>query len=478
MERHSLKHNYFFYFIFMSVFFFYACTTVTSRCHLQCDDNLINEAIAITNEIIIISDNQEHEIFGTAQQINSKLADKIVDVASRPVQQELFSKQLFRKVIQKENKPIIHLGDFLDISCRLEFENFISIMKESPVPWALTIGNHDGFFVGNYSDGKYFTNWAGLCDGGRYYQNQHHRQRSECLYGSNKNNMAINIFNKATVIKKYIEALSEKQVPELKGYIEKDDHQDLKMTKEKNVNWRSENPSDFFYKLYGEISECYPQWDIGSCKFYNSFLLQEIRLPSSNDNSPEVHVIILDTTHYSKPFSLNTSIWKAKQAGTYGEIQTSQKKKVEEWLVENANKKIITILAGHHPFDDMSKKTREMFRVFINIPSAAGLYFSGHTHKGGWYKHDLDQNNILYELNVGSMSDWPTQYRTLQLYSNPANNNIIAESFYKKVSLNNVDELCGFKCNKGWFPSSKKQHSIINQETTVTFDYYKSFVIF
>ncbi len=218
----------------------------------------------ITAPVILISDTQENEFLAEAHKLQGEGADRVVtEVAKRTAQQDLFIKDVFLTILKKhEDKPIIHLGDFLNISCETEFERVKKVLKQAKSPWVLAIGNHDGYFMGNYSkkakgEITVLNLWKSACDHGRKYDNPEEGR-----------------FDKDKLIEAYLKLLAdEQQLPELKEKIK---------NKKKGKPFELELDHPFYYKI-----ACYIMGEgtdrIGD-NFFGSYLLQQVILPKSTNS--------------------------------------------------------------------------------------------------------------------------------------------------------------------------------------------------
>ena len=116
--------------------------------------------------VLLVADSHVHHLYGEPYWLRSELTEKLVPVAVRPVQLDLFGHDLLRWTLQHRASriPTIHLGDALDVSCARELDRFLQTMALTGQPWVLAPGNHDGYFSGVVGrDGG----WAGACkDGG------------------------------------------------------------------------------------------------------------------------------------------------------------------------------------------------------------------------------------------------------------------------------------------------------------------------
>jgi 3',5'-cyclic AMP phosphodiesterase CpdA len=421
----------------------------------------------ITAPVILISDTQENEFLAEPLKMQGEGADRVVtEVAKRTVQQDLFIKDVFLTILKKhEDKPIIHLGDFLNISCKTEFEQVEKVLKQAKSPWVLAIGNHDGYFMGNYSkkaEGKntVLNLWKSACDHGRKYDNPEK-----------------NRFDKDELIEAYLNLLAdEQQLPKLKEKIMKNKQKEKPKGKPFELD-NKELDHPFYYKI-----ACYIMGKgtdrIGD-NFFGSYLLQQVILPKSTNSklSSPVHLIILDTSQYDKPFSFMA----LKPAGKKGQIlenqivnyaggnkfkkdhrykEYSQWNILMKWIDDNHKKGIKTLLAGHHPIKEMQNDFLKKLVKLRKEDKILNLYLSGHTHSGGFYQ-SVDKN--FYELNIGSLNDFPIHYRNLSIIKkSPELFGVYSEYFPLKIS--SVNDVLGISCKCEWFPETDQPHSVYVQE--------------
>ena len=116
--------------------------------------------------MILIADNQLHNLYADPVPImRSGLADKVVEVAIRPGQLDLYGPEALALVVENEDskQSIIHLGDACDFSCKGEFIRFLSIMRLAKQGWMMTPGNHDGYFWGNEQRASDDPLWIAAC---------------------------------------------------------------------------------------------------------------------------------------------------------------------------------------------------------------------------------------------------------------------------------------------------------------------------
>lgn len=87
-------------------------------------------------EVLIISDNQINNLYGNPiNALRNGIIDKVIPVAIRPVQQDLFCSDLLQRVVEAygAHTPVIHLGDAANTPCVCEHDSFFDIMKKQSV---------------------------------------------------------------------------------------------------------------------------------------------------------------------------------------------------------------------------------------------------------------------------------------------------------------------------------------------------------
>ncbi|UCD29661.1 MAG: metallophosphoesterase, partial [Planctomycetota bacterium] len=284
----------------------------------------------------------------------------------------LYGQDMLRWVLELYGSrlPIIHLGDACNMACSGEFEEFLEIMSAATKPWVMAPGNHDAYLFGNmhFNLGE----WSAACRG------------------------AGEPMTKDRLVRRYLVFLQEKygnfraahpdQIP-LQGY------------------WRDGSNSPKFLKSVA--------WEINAGKPWSSFVVQEVDLGLPN-SSPPVTAVLLDTCEFkSMPTLVPTPA--SCNAGSSGESLPDQLEIVEDWLKDDPTGQKVTILMGHHPFATLVKETRETLsamRKDFRIP----LYVSAHTHNGEYIPRGGSEGNEGWlELNVGSIVDWPIEFRTFSI---------------------------------------------------------------
>jgi hypothetical protein len=328
------------------------------------------DGFAVSKRVLLVADNQLNHLYGEPMWLRNELFDHIVSVAIRPVQQDLFGPDILRWTLEYYGHriPVVHLGDGTNMACVGEFKSFTEIMDTARGSWVMAPGNHDAYMLGNLHTEK--EDWW----------------EKACLRAEGP-------MTKDLFVKEYLAHLKN-QHPEFGTYL--DSHP-------KKGEWRSSGDNKTFLRAVA--------WKIDEEKPYRSFVLQELDL-SRSDSDLAVSAILLDSTQFKNaptlvpgPLSYN--------AGINGSALSDQMDLAKKWLQNDPTGKKMTILMVHHPYANLIKSTKSMideFRTQYRIP----LYVSGHTHHGEYFVRGGDNGWI--EMNVGSIVDWPIEFRTFEIH--------------------------------------------------------------
>ena len=353
---------------FLAFFFIAGCThhySISSRYEIS---SYKPDGFAVSKNVIIVADNQLNYLYGDPIWMRSELIDKFVKVAIRPVQQDLFGQYVLKWVLDYygNNYPVIHLGDANNMACVGEYKAFLNIMSTMYTgrhPWVMAPGNHDFYLMGNTNDNN--NDWCAACEG------------------------AEGPMTKDKFIYAYLEHLL-KQFSDFKNQYSD--------SLPPSGKWRAMHDSTTFLKSVA--------WNIDNKEPWRSYIVQELNL--SIDPSKPVSAILLDTTQFvSKPNLI------LPNAGLNGDIQSEQLEIIEGWLKDDPTGQKITIFMSHHPFDRLLPKAGDAvdsLRKKYRIP----LYISAHTHAGQYIARGGSEGWL--ELNVGSIVDWPMEFRTFSIH--------------------------------------------------------------
>jgi hypothetical protein len=376
----------------------------------------------ISTRVVLIADNQLHNLYADPVPImRSGLADKVVEVAIRPVQLDLYAPEVLALVTENEGRlqSIIHLGDACDFSCTGEFVRFFAIMRHVKRGWIMTPGNHDGYFWGNEQRESEDSLWVVACKNAgvpltkdlliRYYlialmvQNRDSSRKLAHSLGIDDDLAAYGD----------VSSISHEELSQLLEHIASQ----LPEKYECQYSGARQQPGALLRRI---------AWKIDREQPWRSFILQEvdISLKSANGTSenPYVKLMLFDTVQYSTAPTLVPMF--SVNAGISGEIGKGQRKIARKWLTDNVGQGHIWAFIGHHPYQSFRKRSTDEFNELREI-AGVHLYVSAHTHRGDFIVHGPDAakpgadpngpDNWL-EMNIGSITDWPQVYRTLSFY--------------------------------------------------------------
>jgi 3',5'-cyclic AMP phosphodiesterase CpdA len=324
---------------------------------------------SVSKRVLLVADNQLNHLYGDPFWLKNELFDKFIPVTIRPVQQDLFGQDILKWVLQYYGKktPVIHLGDGTNMACIGEFESFCEIMDTAKKPWVMAPGNHDAYLMGNIHNLKKDWNDA-------------------CLRANGP-------MTKDRFVREYLNHLKA-QNDDFGKYL--DNHPD-------QGEWRDTVSTETFLQAVA--------WKIDEKNPFRSFVLQELNLCIKGSDLP-VYSILMDSTQYENAPTIPPTL-TSYSAGLNGSMLSDQMDIAEKWLSNDSTGERLTVLMVHHPYAsliDSAGSTIDRFRAKYRIP----LYVSGHTHHGEYFVRGGD--NGWLELNVGSIVDWPIEFRTLEVH--------------------------------------------------------------
>lgn len=329
------------------------------------------DGLAVSKRVLLVADNQLNNLYGDPIWLRNQLFDHIVTVTIRPVQQDLFGQDVLKWVLEYYAKriPVVHLGDGANMACAGEFKSFSDIMKTARRPWVMALGNHDAYLLGNLHNVN-TDGWKNAC--------KH----------------ADGPMTKDRMVMSYLMHLKE-QHPDFGQYYT--DHPE-------GGEWRNPNNEGVFLQAVA--------WKINREKPYQSYILQELNLDMPGSGMA-ISAILMDSTQFEKPPNLVPVPPLSYNAGITGSMLSDQISLTEQWLKREKTEKKMTVIMAHHPYATLKKDARrgiDKFREKYSVP----LYVSGHTHHGEYLVRGGDNGWI--ELNVGSIVDWPIEFRTFEIH--------------------------------------------------------------
>lgn len=346
----------------------------------------------LTLPVVVVGDTQEHLATGFPLLENDSSVDAYVEVSQRPPEQPLFGRRILEWALQRHpGEPFLHLGDVLDLSCRVEARRIADVLRAAPTEGAILPGNHDGLMFGIYGYNVIEARtdpgaqkWNRACRRGAASEDAQHRTAKEA-------------FTKRDFITQYLQQQTDG--PRAKPGLTAPPAKGLQ-----RVRWRNPDPSGFVAAIEAQLQD--------GVAYTDSFLLQRIRLPRAPGATREVMVIGLDTNQAGALVSTWDTI-RGRSPGSMGHIRADQFEIIDAWVGEAIGRGDIVVFAGHHNWNSLALASRSMLRAVMARLDHPLVYLSAHTHAGFWAVHRALARRPLLELNVSSLSDWPIAYRRI-----------------------------------------------------------------
>ena len=346
--------------------------------------------LPLTLPIIALGDTQEHTATGYPMHDNDSAVASYVEVAQRPPEQMLFGRRLLESVLSAHpGEPFLHLGDVMDLSCRIEAQRMENIIRATPQPGAMLPGNHDGLMFGIYaynmggakldSDA---SKWNHACRRGAAPDDVRHKTDKEAL-------------TKRDFISTYVTEQASDHPPKRGLAPPPSEGQQL-------ISWRNPDPEAFLSGIEAELRD--------GVTYADSFIAQRLRLPRAPGATRDTIIISLDTNQAGPLVSTWDTIM-GRSPGTVGHIHPDQIRAVTKWVDEAEKRGDIVIFAGHHNWQSLGMPSRILLRRLMAKLKQPLVYLSAHSHRGFWALHRAVAQQPLLELNVSSLSDWPLSYR-------------------------------------------------------------------
>jgi hypothetical protein len=376
-------------------------------------------------DVAIIADNQIHHLYGDPVWLRNGFTNRFVSEAIRPVQLDFYAPAILRWIVKNigDRRPIVHLGNALNAGCIWEWETFLAIMNRTGRGWFMAPGNHDAYYFGNGHFALY--EWLRVCDRGDGEDGRMTKDR---------------------LVELYLHALAAQGSLTLPETLEADGVQRA-LSADSSADPR---PNRI------EVEEV--AWRIDRRQPWRSFVVQ--RLSSSPPASPErMVVVLLDTSQYAGRPGIPPWLFGAHSASDKGELLPDQISVVDGWLSRGQ----VNLLMGHHPYGVITSRGKEAIDRWRREKGVT-LFVSAHTHTAQWFVHEGREKNWL-ELNVGSTTDWPPEFRTLYVERSEA---------AKKVGLRTqrmpLAYLWDAECKPDWEPDPDGPYYYIRYRDLATPD--------
>jgi hypothetical protein len=299
--------------------------------------------LTLTTPFVAVGDSQEHLSTGHPLHDNDSAVDAYVEVTQRPPEVALFGRRMLEWALQRyPDEPYLHLGDVMDLSCRIEADRMTKIFRATGRTGAILPGNHDGLMFGIYGynildavadpEGK---RWHDACKRGAGLDDGSRRTANEA-------------FSKRDFINLYLgeHAKVQAEVPGLQA---------PPALGKVRLSWRNPNPDAFLSAIEANL--------LDGQQYADSFIAQRLRLPRAPGADRNVIVIGLDTNQAGALVG-TLDVIMGHSPGSVGHIHPDQIQAVTPWVDEAIINGDIVVFAGHHNWQGLGLPSR----VFLRSP--------------------------------------------------------------------------------------------------------------
>lgn len=350
-----------------------------------------------TRKLLLVSDCQLFNLYTDSVPERNLSSQTLIPTAIRSPQVNLFSGDVLRWIVAKEDPDIagvLHLGDAADLACEGEFLEFQDIMTSAGRPWLMAPGNHDCFYFGNYHPDR-IELWERAC------------------YASGEP------LTKDRFVRLYLAGLLQQEQATNQALAAATGlEQDLALD---TLQLAERLPTAFTW----QASKGQPglldaiAWNIDEEFPWRSFVVQRARLDDPQGKSVPGKAILLDSCQYWEKPAMLPNAWSTyplrHNPGMVGEMLADQLRVVRRWVEELEPERAGTVLLSHHPVSSYGAKTRASLRWLWSRNRGIAMFVTAHTHRGHFIHHFLGEREAI-ELNLGSTTDWPMEWRTLQAF--------------------------------------------------------------
>jgi predicted phosphodiesterase len=303
----------------------------------------------------------------------SRTLDNVIDTFEHDQTQEDFHWAVFLSLIDAINKlnresPLdfmMHTGDGIDSGTIKELYQFIYLTDQLDIPWFNAVGNHDAAIFGNYEARLGYTKDSGV---------------DFFFVGHNENFFVMN------GLERRISGFGPRllPVPDQGGH----------------------DPSRVERAGKSVPSTCYHGFDLcPGCDSYRHCKEVPVKAMGGyysfdvRNKGVPVRVIVLNTA----------------RSDSWGE--GAEKKDLmgpqREWLKETLKTRDqrLVLLFMHHRPAEIDDETLAVLKE----NGSRMVVFSGHTHKNGRQRFETSSHDIFYELNTGSILEYPQMGRLMEL---------------------------------------------------------------
>ncbi len=347
-----------------------------------------------TRPVLLVSDCQIHNLYSKPIPDRNLSIKMFVNTAIRPPQLDLYEPDVLEWILKNtpvKTDAVIHLGDAVDLACEGEFRRFLEVMQGAGKPWLMIPGNHDCFYFGSY-DPRNPPLWEDAC------------------YGSGKP------LTKDLLVRLYVAALVQQDsagtraLAEALGLYDERALDLLELADRVPAQYSWEAPPGLESLLRAIV------WNIDGEKPWRSFILQRADI-SGPDPRIRFHAILTDSTQYAELPALVPNAWDnyplELDCGMTGQLLSDQLRIIRQWMETSKGTRFVLMI--HHPFDEIASKSRSSLSWLWSRYAFGGIV-TAHTHAGYFEQHRLEGGKEGLEVNLGSTTDWPMDWRSMAVY--------------------------------------------------------------
>jgi len=362
------------------------------------------EGWVATTQALLCADCQFHNLYSRPLPERNLSAEAAAATAIRPPQLDLFAPDVLAWILKNDTADkdvVLHLGDATNLATTGEFRRFVETMDVSPKPWFMAPGNHDIYYFGVYA-----TQDTELLKAAAYHSGES--------------------MDKGHFIRLYVAALLRQDEPSCAAL-----SQALGLALRPGASLAqaaARVPASFEWHAGDDAPGLLDRicWRIDEEQPWRSFILQSVGL--GRNDLRAIRVFLLDSCQYSRRPARAPNAWRSYpvdlNCGLTGEMLPDQLRKIREWLEPRSHG---TAFLCHHPFEVLAPRSRTNLGWLWREYRIA-MMVTAHTHGGYFAHHDLGGEHDHIELNIGSTSDWPMEWRTLQGFTNPDQEKIYIRS--------------------------------------------------
>jgi hypothetical protein len=352
----------------------------------------------VAARVFALGDTQFHHMYGKRGFAQSPFADRYsnIEVAIRPAALDdgndlLLAAFLAERRARHADASLVYMGDAADLSCVQELDRFAGVMtaaRESH--WLMVTSNHDGFYVGNY------TQKSDL-DGDLQYTDMPDDWTRACAEPGRTDDFRL---TKGRAVARIAATLPEAPA------------------------WATHVAAD----------------NVAPTGYASTYLAYARPLTGGDRGAPPAWGLFFDTVDYR-----DYDVRKSRGAGTVGSISRAQLVALDRAMLEvDAATPTSWIAFGHHPIAELDRGSRERLFRFLDARPRVVAYVSAHTHHSDDRRHTLPSGRKLVEIVVGATGDFgnpsaPGTARAIEVRVDPAAGTAGAASW--RIELD-VDRLC------------------------------------